>query len=72
MTESKKTKGRDLKPGMTVDGALVVSVRPYLVPPSVLHPYYVERFPHGMPGRLVGTIPSNRGFTAFDDEEYSP
>jgi hypothetical protein len=55
---------------MGIDGVTIVGVRPYLVPAAVLHDYYATRYPDGMPGRLVSTMPSCKGFTAFDDEGY--
>lgn len=64
------TKGRDLRVGMGIHGAVITGVRPYTVPAKILHAFYAERFPDGMPGRIVSTMPTCHGFTAFDEETY--
>lgn len=67
---TRRVLGSELAPGMAIGSAVIVAVRPYRIPASVLHDYYAKRHPDGMPGFTVDTAPSYYGFTAFADELY--
>lgn len=65
--------GRDLTVGSRAYGRTVLALRPYLVPACVLHAYYAERFPNGMPAWIATlTSPHTKsgtiGMTIFLDD----
>lgn len=65
--------GRDLAPGDVLDGRRILRVEKRVIPACVLHSYYAERFPDGMPGASVYFVKERdraSGMTTFDDDYY--
>lgn len=65
--------GRELKIGDRAYGRTILALSQYTVPASVLHDYYAERFPNGMPAWIATlTSPHTKsgkiGMTIFMDD----
>lgn len=50
--------------------AVITYIEKYTIPAKVLHSYYAEKFPKGMPGAIVHTQPPMYSQTVFNDEYY--
>ena len=75
---TRRVLGRELRVGDRLRGladdpsteSRVTHLRAYRVPACVLIASVAQEHPDGLPGYLVDTMPTCRGFTAFADDYY--